>query len=531
MSKSILFNEDALFKLQEGVSKLARAVKSTLGPLGRNVVISDNYGKPMITKDGITVAEHLSFKDPFENEGAQLVKEVCRRTEREAGDGTTTSIVLAEALLNEGIKQIVSGADPIAFARGLGKALTIISKALFDQTQPVNFKMLPQIATLAANGDEALGIMIANLFKNGKETAIRIETGRGNTDECEFIEGLEIPGGYLSRDFITDQDRQVASYTNARVLIWETEIRTPQQILPILVQIFDSNKPICIIAKVISPEVINMLVMNKRTQSLPCLAIKAPGNGEEQTLWLEDIALLTGSRVFSEKRGDDLATIKIDDLGSAEYIECTAEKTILQANENSTEEAGNVIKAKMRTLLDIKDISERASLENRISRLKGKIAVLYLTAPTDMELNEKRSRTLDAINSVKGALEDGIVPGGGVAYLKCISHLYENAHQFDEEERKALKAIGMALSAPFLQIMANAGEDPLIWLEKASSGLPNEVFNVRNRKIEDMYDSGIIDPVKNLRLALQNAVSATTMLLLTKCAITEDLAEAKITNQ
>ena len=527
MSKKILFDEEALFKLKEGVEKLARAVKVTLGPMGRNVVIDLNNGYPLITKNGITVAENINFADVFENEGAQLVKEVCRRTEREAGDGTTTSIVLTETLLNEGIRYIVAGTDPTDFVKGLYTSLKIVEQRLFLQAQPVKPEMLSQIATIAANNDKKLGEIIGHLFHNGKEISVRIETSGGLIDESEIIEGLEIPEGFLSRYFINDQNTQSARYTDALLLIWGDEIKTGSEILPLLIQVADSKKSLCIIAASVASEVLNILVVNNQNSSLQCLAIKAPGDGEEQELWLSDIALITGTEMYSSKKGDSLEKINIHQLTEIDEVESTLEKTVIKSKRERNKNVDEVVNEELEKLFDAHSIKEIAKSEKRLSRLRGKIVVLHITAPTEMELIEKRFRTQDAINSVKGAFEDGVVPGGGIAYLNCLPALLALETVSNTGEKQGTKAMQQVLKAPFLQILANAGEEPLIWLEKVGRNFGDLGYNVQTRKLENFFESGIIDPVKSLRLALYNAVSVTSMLLLTKCAIAEEQEENK----
>ncbi len=522
MSKKIIFNEDALLKLYYGVEKLAKAVKATLGPMGRYVAIAQQVGPPLITKDGVTVAEHFQLDDAFENEGVQLVREVCRRTEKEAGDGTTTSIVLTEGILKAGIKYVVAGVPPDDFVRGLQTAYELVAQELFLQARPVSPDMCSQIATIAANGDQQIGLLIGDLFKQDNQIAITVKSSSGSKDETELFDGLEVPGGFCSREFITDQERQQARMQDALLLLWDDEIKSAEELRPLVELATASHQRLCILCAGMTEAVANMLALSNRKQAADCLAIKLSGNILERASWFNDIALLTGARVCSTKKGDSLKSVDLSVLRRIAEVEATDERALIQLIKKENTSRDQAIQAEMEKLINVWSLEEKTLIEKRITRLKARVAVLHITAPTASELLEKSYRVEDAINSVKGALDDGIVPGGGVAYLNCIPVLTAAMEVLEDGERLGVQTIREVLAAPFSQILENGGEEAASWIGKVGRQFGDLGYNIQTRSLEEFYTSGIIDPVKSIRLALLNAISVNAEMLLIKCAITED---------
>lgn len=520
MGKTMKYDEAALLALKRGVEKMAQAVKVTLGPKGRQVVIEEN-SYPVSTKDGVTVAKAIELEDPFEQEGAALVREVCLKTDELAGDGTTTSIILAEKLLGLGIRYIVAGVDGCRFVYGLEDAVKKVTTAIRASAKPVSRqKEVEQIATVAANDDPHIAGLITQLYNDQKLIPLQIEEGNTVDDELEIIDGTELPCGFSSREFMNDTQSQTCELQDALVLLTDEKMNSIQDILPLLTQLSDVQKPLLLIAPRYDNVVLSLLVNNHKNNALHAVALRVPFTGELQKEWLEDIALLVRTSVISAAKGDQLKKVTIDKLGTVERLTAHAEKTVLTRFPPASEALKKRISTLTASVKEEKKVKERQKLEERLALLNGKVAHLYLGNVTPTAAKEKRYRVEDAYYGVKAALEEGVVAGGGIAFIRAAQQL--NINMVDRAEDKlAIKVLQEVLQTPFKILLQNAGETPSAWIGKISKAPNGTGYNLQTRQMEDFFEAGIIDPVKCLRLALENALSITTMLLLTKCAVAE----------
>lgn len=530
MPKEIIYNEDAIFKLQTGVEKLARVVKATFGPTGRTVFLHQN-GKPITTKDGVTAARNVELDDPFENEGAQLAKEACLRTEKEAGDGTTTSLILTEALLKEGIRFITAGIEPRELCEGLDIASRKVQKQLIRMSDPLKQENIEKIATVAANGDKILGKLIGDLYQDGENYSIQIERHEGAEDDVERIEGLKVPSGVMSRSFLDNQPNSEVKFSEPFVLVAADEVNSLHHLLPILNHVADLRKPLAIFTPGMSNEVLSTLLTNYQSNALPVVVIKAPGHADQQREWLEDIALVSGTEIISNEKGDDLSSFTMNKLGTVESITATSNETTLKGL-GQNEERDATVRMLESELKLTNDPLLKKQLEQRIGRLKGLLLILHIGAPSETALNEKFYRAEDALNAVKAALEEGVVEGGGLSFLQCIPVL-KSLRVMNEDGAaigRGFETVEYALKAVIIQLLKNAGEEPEYWLEKILDSGATVGYNTRTRSLSNMRHDGIIDPVKTLRLAVQNSVSVSRMILMTRCAIAEQ-EDHKIENK
>jgi chaperonin GroEL len=522
-AKDIQFNLEARDKISKGVDALANAVKVTLGPKGRNVVIEKKFGAPHITKDGVTVAKEIELKDPVENLGAQMVKEAASKTADIAGDGTTTATVLAQAIVKAGLKSVASGANPMDVKRGIDKAVKVLIAELHKNSNNVgdDFTKIEQVATISANNDSAIGKLIAEAMKKvGKDGVITVEEAKGTETEVKTVEGMQFDRGYLSPYFVTNSDKMIAELENAYILICDKKISSMRDILPVLEPVAQSGRPLLIIAEDIDGEALATLVVNRLRGALKIAAVKAPGFGDRRKAMLEDIAILTGGTVISEEQGRKLEDATIADLGRAEKIEIDKDNTTLV---NGAGEKANIqarvkqIRAQVESTTSDYD---REKLQERLAKLAGGVAVLYVGAATEMEMKEKKDRVDDALAATRAAVEEGIVVGGGVAYIRAVSAI-ENLKGDNEDETTGVQIVRRAIEDPLRQIVANTGGEGAVIVQKIKEGKGNFGYNARTEVFEDLMASGVIDPTKVTRVALENAASVATMLLTTECVITE----------
>ncbi|MGR3176852.1 MAG: chaperonin GroEL [Candidatus Anammoxibacter sp.] len=527
MAKQLSFNEDARAALARGVSKLARAVKSTLGPKGRNVVLDKGWGSPTITKDGVTVAEEIELKDPYEDMGAKLVKEVASKTSDIAGDGTTTATVLAEAIFKEGLKSVTSGCDPMSLNRGMKKALNKIVDHLKSASKDVkDQKDIANVGTIAANNDAEIGKMIADAMdKVGKDGVITVEEGKSLKTDVEVVEGMQFDRGYLSPHFVTNTDNMVTELKDVYVLVHEEKISSIKSLLPLLEKIAKSGKPILIIAEEIDGEALATLVVNKLRGTFSCLAVKAPGYGDRRKSMLEDIAILTGAKAIFKDLGTKLEDIEISDLGKAKKVTSDSDNTtIIQGAENN-----KAVKSRINQIRNEIDITtsdyDKEKLQERLAKLAGGVAQINVGAATESEMKEKKARVEDALHATRASVEEGVLPGGGVALLRSAKVV--DGLKLKGDEAVGAEIVKKALSAPIKQIVNNAGYEGAVVVKKVLSS-SNERFGFDAEKEEycDLVERGVIDPTKVVRNALINAVSIAGILLTTECMI-GDIPEKK----
>ena len=527
MAKKILFNTDARDKLKKGVDTLADAVKVTLGPKGRNVILDKKFGSPAITKDGVTVAKDIELKDAIENMGAQLVKEVASKTADSAGDGTTTATVLAQAIFGAGIKNVAAGANPMDLKRGIDKAVTAVVNNLKEQSKKIeNNSEINQVATISANNDQEIGDMIANAMeKVGKEGVITIEEARGTSDEVKTVEGMQFDRGYLSPYFVTDAESMEVGMEKPFVLITEKKISSMKELLPVLEQVVQTGRPLVIIAEDVDGEALATLVVNKIRGTLKIAAVKAPGFGDRRKAMLEDIAILTGGTVISEERGYKLENATLEYLGQAEKIIIDKDNTtIVDGKGNPEDVKGRVgqIKAQIETTTSDYD---KEKLQERLAKLSGGVAILYIGAATEVEMKEKKDRVDDALHATRAAVEEGVVAGGGIALIRAIKAL--DAVSFhNEDEKTGINIIRQALESPLRTIVANSGGEASVIVQAVKQGEGNYGYNAREDRFEDLMKAGIIDPTKVTRLALENAASIAALLLTTECVIADEPEES-----
>ena len=529
MAKRITYSEDARQAILRGVNKLADAVKVTLGPRGRNVVIEKKFGSPTITKDGVTVAKEIELKDEIENAGAQMVREVASKTSDTAGDGTTTATVLAQAIYREGIKNVTAGANPMDVKRGIETAVKAAVESIDKLAKPVEGKDIAHIGTISANSDDEIGNIIAQAMeKVGKDGVITVEEARGLDTVLEVVEGMQFDRGYLSPYFVTDPERMESVLENAKILIYEKKVSSMKDLLPILEQTARQGKPLLIIAEDVEGEALATLVVNKLRGTLNVAAVKAPGFGDRRKAMLEDIAILTGGKLISEDIGVKLENVKWEDLGDAKRVTIDKDNTTLvtDTDDKSRKEAIAGRVKQIRGLIDDTTSDyDREKLQERLAKLVGGVAVIKVGAATETEMKEKKARVEDAMHATKAAVEEGIVPGGGVALLRAIAAV--EAVKADGDVKVGVNVIRRALEEPFRQIVFNAGKEAAVLLNEIKTKGGNWGYDARNDEVVDMIDAGIIDPAKVTKQALQNASSIAGLMLTTEALISEIKEEEK----
>lgn len=526
MAKKIVFDTDARDRLKKGVDTLADAVKVTLGPKGRNVILDKKFGSPAVTKDGITVAKEIELKDAIENMGAQLVKEVASKTADSAGDGTTTATVLAQAIFANGIKNVAAGANPMDLKRGIDKAVAAVVENLKKQSKPIsNSSEIAQVATISANSDEEIGKMISNAMeKVGRDGVITVEEARGTETEVKTVEGMQFDRGYLSPYFVTNTEKMEAELENAFILIYDKKISSMKELLPILEATAQTGKPLLIIAEDVDGEALATLVVNKIRGALRVAAVKAPGFGDRRKAMLEDIAILTGGTVISEERGYKLENATLHYLGKAEKIIIDKDNTTIVNGAGKAEEIqGRINQIKAQIEVTTSDY-DKEKLQERLAKLSGGVAILYIGAATEVEMKEKKDRVDDALHATRAAVQEGIVAGGGVALIRAIPAL-DNVKVANEDQATGVNIIRMALEAPLRTIVANAGGEGSVVVQKVKEGKDDFGYNARDDKYENMFAAGIIDPTKVTRLALENAASIAGLLLTTECVVADEPEE------
>ncbi|MBS3778929.1 MAG: chaperonin GroEL [Desulfovermiculus sp.] len=521
-AKDIHFSNQARNELKRGVEKLADAVKVTLGPKGRNVVIDKSFGSPTITKDGVTVAKEIELEDKFENMGAQMVKEVASKTSDIAGDGTTTATILAQTIFAEGLKLVAAERNPMSIKRGIDKAVEAVTKELNNITHTTREeKEIAQVGTISANSDSTIGNLIADaMSKVGKEGVITVEEAKGLENTLDIVEGMQFDRGYLSPYFVTNSEKMTVELEDAMILIHEKKISNMKDLLPVLEQVAKSSKPLLIIAEDIEGEALATLVVNKLRGTLQVSAVKAPGFGERRKAMLQDIAVLTGGQMISEDVGVKLENVTINELGQAKRIVVDKENTTIVDGAGKSEDIKARVK-QIRTEIDETTSDyDREKLQERLAKIVGGVAVINVGAATEFEMKEKKARVEDALNATRAAVEEGIVPGGGVAFIRCLNAL-DNVKPADEDERAGVEIIRKALSEPLRQICVNAGFEGSIIVEKVKQEKGGFGFNAATGEYEDLVQAGVIDPKKVTRIALQNASSVASLLLTTEAAIAE----------
>ena len=523
MAKQLFFDIDARNRMKRGVDILADAVKVTLGPKGRNVVIEKKFGAPSITKDGVTVAKEIELEDAIENLGAQMVKEVASKTADIAGDGTTTATVLAQSIIGEGLKNVAAGANPMDLKRGIDKAVAAVVENLKKQSEKVgnDNKKIEQVASISANNDNAIGALIAQaMAKVGNEGVITVEEAKGTETTVEVVEGMQFDRGYLSAYFVTNTEKMHVELQNPYILIYEKKVSTLKDILPILESVVQSGRPLLIIAEDVDGEALSTLVVNKLRGSLKIAAVKAPGFGDRRKEMLQDIAALTGGTVISEDQGYKLENTTIAALGQAESITIDKDNTTIVGGKGQKETITarvNQIKTQIEATTSDYD---REKLQERLAKLSGGVAVLYIGAASEMEMKEKKDRVDDALHATRAAVEEGIVPGGGVAYIRAIESL-DKVKSDNNDEKTGVNIVRRALEEPLRQIVANAGLEGSIIVQKVREGKADFGFNARTEVYENLLAAGVIDPTKVGRIALENAASIASMLLTTECVIAD----------
>ncbi len=527
MAKEIKFNIDARDELKKGIDQLADAVKITLGPKGRNVIIEKKFGAPHITKDGVTVAKEIELPNSFQNMGAQMVKEVASKTSDDAGDGTTTATVLAQAIVSVGLKNVTAGANPMDLKRGIDKAVTKVVKSIKTQSQMVgdDYNKIEQVASISANNDAVIGKLIADAMRKvSKDGVITIEEAKGTDTTIEVVEGMQFDRGYLSPYFVTNTEKMEVEMENPLVLLHDKKISSLKEMLPILEAAVQTGRPLLIIAEDVDSEALTTLVVNRLRGSLKICAVKAPGFGDRRKEMLEDIAVLTGGVVISEEKGLKLDATTIEMLGKAEKITVNKDNTTI-VNGGGTKDAITArigqIKAQIETTTSSYD---KEKLQERLAKLAGGVAVLYVGAASEIEMKEKKDRADDALCATRAAIEEGTVPGGGVAYIRAISAL-ENLKGDNEDETTGIEIVKRAIEEPLRQIVDNAGKEGAVIVQKVKEGKDDFGYNARTDVYENFYAAGVIDPAKVTRVALENAASIAGMFLTTECVIADKKEE------
>ncbi|MBS3737501.1 chaperonin GroEL [Mesohalobacter halotolerans] len=521
MAKDIRYNIEARNGIKSGVDKLANAVKVTLGPKGRNVIISKSFGAPTVTKDGVTVAKEIELKDALENMGAQMVKEVASKTNDLAGDGTTTATVLAQAIVKEGLKNVAAGANPMELKRGIDMAVSLITENLAKQAVEVgdSSDKIKQVASISANNDDVVGDLIAQAFeKVGKEGVITVEEAKGTETYVDVVEGMQFDRGYLSPYFVTDSEKMTTDLEDPYILIVDKKISTMKDLMPVLEPAAQSGKPLLIIAEDIEGEALATLVVNKLRGSLKIAAVKAPGFGDRRKAMLEDIAILTGGTVISEERGFTLENATLDMLGTAEKVAIDKDNTTIvngSGNEDDIKNRVNQIKSQIETTTSDYD---KEKLQERLAKLAGGVAVLYVGAASEVEMKEKKDRVDDALHATRAAVEEGIVAGGGVALVRALD-VIKDLESANADQATGIQIVAKAIESPLRTIVENAGGEGSVVINKVKEG--NQGYDAKSESYVDMFGEGIIDPKKVTRVALENAASVSGMILTTECALTE----------
>jgi chaperonin GroEL len=531
MAKQIVHGEESRAAILRGVNQLADAVKITLGPKGRNVVLDKKYGSPTITKDGVTVAKEIELKDAMENMGAQMVREVASKTSDVAGDGTTTATVLAQAIFREGVKTVAAGANPMALKRGIDKAVERATREIKKMSKPVTGEMIAQVGTISANGDYSIGELIAEAMdKVGKDGVITVEESKTMETALEVVEGMQFDRGYLSPYFVTDAETMKAVLENPVILISEKKISAMRDMLPILEQVAKLGKPILIIAEDVEGEALATLVVNRLRGTINVAAVKAPGFGDRRKAMLEDIAILTGGKVISEDLGIKLENVMLEDLGTARRVTIDKENTTIIDGGGETKDLQGRVKTLKTQIEDSTSDYDREKLQERLAKLVGGVAVIRVGAATETELNEKKARVEDAMHATRAAVEEGIVPGGGVVFIRAAKVLdkfklfedNEDEPAGDPDEQIGVNIVKRALEEPLRQIVSNAGKEGAVIVEKVRAEKnPNIGYNAVTEKFEDLVAAGVIDPAKVTRCALQNAASIAGLMLTTEALISE----------
>ena len=527
MAKEIKFDIKAREELKKGVDALADAVKVTLGPKGRNVIIEKKFGAPHITKDGVSVAREVELEDAFQNMGAQLVKEVASKTGDDAGDGTTTATVLAQAIVNVGLKNVAAGANPMDIKRGIDRAVAIVVEGIKAQSEEVgdDFKKIEDVARISANNDEAIGRLIAEAMKKvKKEGVITVDEAKGTETTVDIVEGMQFDRGYISPYFVTDTEKMECVMENPFILLFDKKISNIKDILPVLEATAQSGRGLVIISEDVDQEALATLVVNRLRGSLKVCAVKAPGFGDRRKEMLQDIAILTGGTVISEEKGMQLANATVEMLGRAEKVTINKENTtIVNGAGNKQNIAARVAQIKTQIEQTTSDY-DREKLQERLAKLAGGVAVLHIGAPSEVEMKEKKDRVDDALSATRAAIAEGIVPGGGVAYIRCVK-LLENVKGDNDDETTGIQIIRRAIEEPLRQIVANAGEEGAVVVQKVKDGNADFGYNARTDKYENLMAAGVIDPAKVTRVALENAASIAGMFLTTSCVIAEKKEE------
>lgn len=523
MSKEILFNIDARDQLKQGVDALANAVKVTLGPKGRNVIIEKKFGAPHITKDGVSVAKEIELEDAFQNLGAQLVKEVASKTGDDAGDGTTTATVLAQSIVSVGLKNVTAGANPMDLKRGIDKAVAQVVKSIAAQAQTVgdDYDKIEQVATVSANNDAVIGKLIADAMRKvSKDGVITIEEAKGTDTTIDVVEGMQFDRGYISPYFVTNTEKMEVEMERPYILIYDKKISNLKELLPVLEPAVQSGRPLLIIAEDVDSEALTTLVVNRLRAQLKICAVKAPGFGDRRKEMLEDIAILTGGVVISEEKGIMLDQATLDMLGTAEKITVNKDNTVIVNGAGSKDNiATRVAQIKAQIASTTSDY-DREKLQERLAKLAGGVAVLYVGAASEVEMKEKKDRVDDALSATRAAIEEGIVPGGGVAYIRAIDTLTDLAGD-NEDEKVGIDIVKRAIEEPLRQIVFNAGKEGAVVVQKIREGKGDLGYNARTDVYENFFAAGVVDPAKVTRVALENAASIAGMFLTTECVITE----------
>ncbi len=527
MAKIITFNTEAREELRNGVDQLANAVKVTLGPKGRNVVIEKKFGAPHITKDGVTVAKEIELETPQENLGAQLVKEVASKTGDQAGDGTTTATVLAQAIIGVGLKNVAAGANPMDLKRGIDKAVSTVVESIKSQSELVgdNYDKIEQVATISANNDASIGKLIADAMRKvSKDGVITIEEAKGTDTTIDVVEGMQFDRGYISPYFVTNTESMECEMDKPYILLHDKKISNLKELLPVLEPAVQSGRPLLIIAEDVDSEALTTLVVNRLRAQLKICAVKAPGFGDRRKEMLEDIAILTGGTVISEEKGIKLESATIDMLGTAEKVTVNKDNTIIVNGAGAKENIAARVAQIKAQIVATKSQYDKEKLQERLAKLSGGVAVLYVGAPSEVEMKEKKDRVDDALSATRAAIEEGIVPGGGVAYIRSLDAL-EGLRGENDDEQTGIDIIRRAIEEPLRQIVYNAGKEGAVVVQKVREGKADFGYNARADRYENLLAAGVVDPAKVTRVALENAASIAGMFLTTECVIVDKKEE------
>ena len=523
MAKQLSFGEEARRSLKKGIDILADSVSVTLGPRGRNVILDKKFGAPSVTKDGVTVAKEIELKEPIENMGAQLVKEVASKTADDAGDGTTTATVLAQSIFANGIKNVAAGANPMDLKRGVDKAVVCVVENLKSQSKVIkDASEISQVATVSANNDTEIGSMIANAMeKVGKDGVITVEEAKGTGTEVKTVEGMQFDRGYLSPYFVTNSEKMEAELEDPYILIYDKKISAMKELLPILESVSQSGKPLMIIAEDIEGEALATIVVNKIRGSLKVAAVKAPGFGDRRKSMLEDIAILTGGTVISEERGYKLESATIDYLGNAEKINIDKDNTTIVSGNGKKADINARVNQIKQQIENTTSEYDKEKLQERLAKLSGGVAILYVGAATEVEMKEKKDRVDDALHATRAAVQEGIVAGGGVAFIRSLNSL-DKLKLDNEDQNTGVAIIKSALESPIRTIVENSGEEGSVIIQKVKEGKGDYGYNASTGKYESMFNAGIIDPTKVTRLSLENAASISSLLITTECVVVDE---------